>query len=190
MNAAVLRLLGEPPCFEQFEEPVPGPEEAVVQVLATSLKSVDKQMASGSHYASFRELPAVCGVDGVGILEDGSRVFFAGPRRPFGAMAKRTVVARSRCWPIPPDVDDLTAAALPNPGVSAWMSLVWRAQLTPGQTVLVLGATGSPVSSPFRLPSYSALDVWWPPDETKRRSVLCPGSEPTRPSSSVDRLRN
>jgi hypothetical protein len=76
MNAAVLRQLGEPPCFEQFEEPVPGPDEALVQVLAASLKPVDKQMASGSHYASFRELPAVCGVDGVEILENGSRVFF------------------------------------------------------------------------------------------------------------------
>jgi NADPH:quinone reductase-like Zn-dependent oxidoreductase len=142
VNAAVLHNVGEAPRFEQFEEPAPGPDEAIVQVIAASLKPVDKQMASGTHYAGFRELPVVCGIDGVGFVDDGSRVYFAGPRRPFGAMADRTVVARSRCWPIPADLDDLTAAALPNPGVSAWMSLVWRAQLTPGQAVLVLGATG------------------------------------------------
>jgi NADPH:quinone reductase-like Zn-dependent oxidoreductase len=142
MNAAVLHNLGDLPRFEQFEEPEPGPDEMIVQVVAASLKPVDKQMASGTHYASFRELPVVCGIDGVGFIDDGSRVFFAGPRRPFGAMAQRTVVARSRCWPIPAKLDDLTASALPNPGVSAWMSLAWRAQLTRGQTVLILGATG------------------------------------------------
>jgi NADPH:quinone reductase-like Zn-dependent oxidoreductase len=142
MNAAVLHSLGEAPYFEQFVDPVAGPDEAMLQVRAASLKPVDKQRASGSHYATYRQLPAICGIDGVGVLEDGSRVYFGGPRPPFGAMAERTVVGRSRCWPIPPDLDDLTAAALPNPGVSAWMSLEWRAQLAPGQTVLILGATG------------------------------------------------
>ena len=34
------------------------------------------------------------------------------------------------------------ASALPNPGVSAWLSLTYRAKLAPGETVLVLGATG------------------------------------------------
>src|ERR1700727_2823525 len=29
-----------------------------------------------------------------------------------------------------------------NPGLSAWGALVWRAQLAPGETVLILGATG------------------------------------------------
>jgi hypothetical protein len=46
-------------------------------------------MASGAHYPSPRELPVVCGVDGVGVLDDGTRVFFGGPRRPYGAMAER-----------------------------------------------------------------------------------------------------
>lgn len=142
MNAAVLHQLGESPRFQQFREPEAGPDEAVLRVLAASLKPVDKQRASGSHYASFRQLPAICGIDGVGLMEDGSRVFFAGPRPPFGAMAERTVVPRFLCWPVAPELDDLTAAALPNPGVSAWLSLEWRAKLQPGETVLVLGATG------------------------------------------------
>jgi NADPH:quinone reductase-like Zn-dependent oxidoreductase len=34
------------------------------------------------------------------------------------------------------------AAALPNPGVSAWLTLKSRAKLAPGETVLILGATG------------------------------------------------
>jgi NADPH:quinone reductase-like Zn-dependent oxidoreductase len=143
MNAAVLHALGKPPRFEQFPEPIPGEGEVIVQVRAASLKPVDKQMASGSHYASPRELPVVCGVDGVGLLDGGARVFFGGPRHPYGAMAERTVVPRARCFPIPDGVDDVTAAALPNPGVSAWLSLTWCAKLAPGETVLILGATGT-----------------------------------------------
>jgi NADPH:quinone reductase-like Zn-dependent oxidoreductase len=98
MNAAVLHSLGKPRRYEPFPEPVPTGEEVLVQVRAASLKPVDKQMASGSHYASPRELPVVCGIDAVGQLEDGSRVFFAAPRRPHGAMSERTVVHKARCF--------------------------------------------------------------------------------------------
>lgn len=142
MNAAVLRTLGKPPRFEQFPDPIPGKDEAIIDVRAAALKPVDKQLASGSHYASPRELPVVCGVDGVGYLEDGTRVFFGGPRRPYGAMAQRTVVPKAFCFPVPDGIDDNTAAALPNPGVSAWLSLTFRAKLAKGEIVLILGATG------------------------------------------------
>jgi len=143
MHAAVLHALGKPPRYEPFADPVAGPGEAVVQVRAASLKPVDRMMAGGMHYAGPRELPVVCGVDGVGVLADGTRVFFAGPRRPYGAMAEQTVVARARCWPVPEGLDDATAAALPNPALSSWLPLVWRAQLAAGETVLVLGGTGT-----------------------------------------------
>ncbi len=143
MYAAVLHGLGESPRYEEFAEPIAGEGEAVIQVRAAALKPVDRQMASGSHYASFREFPVVCGLDGVGCFDDGTRVFFAGPRRPFGAMAERTVVHRARCWPVPDNVDDVTAAAIVNPGMSAWLTLAHGAQLAAGETVLILGATGT-----------------------------------------------
>ena len=57
-------------------------------------------------------------------------------------MSERTVVPRAFTFPIPDNVDDVTAAALPNPGVSAWLSLTYRAKLVPGESVLILGATG------------------------------------------------
>ena len=142
MKAAVLHTLGKAPRFDEFADPTVGKDEAVVRVRAASLKAVDLQMASGSHYASPRQLPAVCGTDGVGDLEDGTRVFFGGPRRPYGAMAERTVAPRAFCFPVPAGIDDETVAALPNPGVSAWLSLTHRAKLAPGETVLILGATG------------------------------------------------
>ncbi len=142
MHAAVLHALGKPPRFEEFPDPTPGEGEVLIHVCAAALKPVDKQLAGGKHYASPRELPIVCGADGVGRLEDGTRVFFGGPRRPYGAMAERTVVRRAQCFSVPEDVDDDTAAAIPNPGVSAWLSLKHSAKLASGETVLILGATG------------------------------------------------
>jgi NADPH:quinone reductase-like Zn-dependent oxidoreductase len=142
MYAAVLHTLGKLPRYEQFPEPVAGADEVIVHVHAASLKPIDKQLASGSHYASPRQLPLICGSDGVGHLSDGQRVFFGGARPPYGAMTQRTVVPRAFTFPIPEMLDDETAAALPNPGVSAWLSLAHRAKLAPGENVLILGATG------------------------------------------------
>src|SRR5712692_6251935 len=141
MKAAVLNELGKAPRCQEFPEPAAGKDEAVVRVRAASLKAVDKQLASGAHYASPRELPVVCGADGVGRLDDGKRVFFGGPRRPYGAMAERTVVRREQCFAVPESLDDETAAAIANPGVSAWLSLTHRAKLAKGEKVLILGAT-------------------------------------------------
>src|SRR5208282_5855950 len=128
MDAAVLHALGKPPRCEQFPEPVAGPNEVIVQVHAAALKPVDKQMASGSHYASPGETPFICGTDGVGHLRDGQRVFFGGCRPPYGAMAQRTVVPKAFTFPVPDGVNDDLAAALPNPGVSAWLALTFRAK--------------------------------------------------------------
>ena len=55
---------------------------------------------------------------------------------------ERTVVRRAQCFSVPEGLDDDTAAAIPNPGVSAWLSLKHSAKLASGETVLILGATG------------------------------------------------
>ncbi len=142
MYAAVLHNFGSPPRYEEFPDPIAGDGEVVLRVSAAALKPVDRQMASGSHYASAQQLPVVCGTDGVGWLPDGHRVFFGGARSPYGAMAQRTVVRKAFTFPIPDGLNDETAAAIPNPGVSAWLSLAYRAKLAAGENVLILGATG------------------------------------------------
>jgi NADPH:quinone reductase-like Zn-dependent oxidoreductase len=159
MNAAVLHAINQPPHFEQFPEPVAQENEVIVHVRAAALKPIDKQMASGSHYAAYSKLPVVCGMDGVGCLDDGTRVFFARPRPPYGSMAERAVVSPSRCFPIPDNVDDDIAAAVVNPGLSAWGALVWRAQLAQGETVLILGATG--VTGKLAIQTAKLLGAGW-----------------------------
>jgi NADPH:quinone reductase-like Zn-dependent oxidoreductase len=142
MQAAVVNVLGEVPKYQTFPDPVAGEGEVVIQVRAAGLHPIVKSRASGKHYSSDGVVPVIPGVDGVGTLEDGSRVFFAFPRAPFGSMAERTAVRPSMCVPLPDGLSEVQAAAIANPGMSAWVSLMERAALASGETVLVLGATG------------------------------------------------
>jgi NADPH2:quinone reductase len=102
-----------------------------------------RALANGSHYGGTGQLPFVPGVDGVGRLGDGTRVFFGAARNPYGTMAERTVVAQGGYFTIPDALDDVTVAAMVNPGMSSWAALAHRAQFVAGESVLILGATGS-----------------------------------------------
>jgi NADPH:quinone reductase-like Zn-dependent oxidoreductase len=113
----------------------------VVTVTAAALKPSDRWMANGVHYAP-TEFPMVVGLDGVGRLPGGARVAF-GPQPPYGGMAEQALVRRGMWLPVPDDIDDVTAAAVTNPGMAAWKTLLWEGELAPGQSVLVLGATGT-----------------------------------------------
>ena len=142
MKAAVLHTLGSVPSYEDFAAPVQAEGQTVVRVRAASLKNLDKGLASGSHYGSGRlPLPSVVGIDGVGVLEDGSRVYTRA-LPPYGMMAEQALVAQGQGFRLPDEVDDALGAALPNPALSAYFALEWRGQLKAGETVLVLGATG------------------------------------------------
>lgn len=141
MKAAVVNQLGVAPVYGDFDDPTT--ERGVVaDVVAASIKNLDRGLVSGRHYGSASiPLPNVAGVDGVARLDDGSLVYTSGVA-PFGMMAERTVIEPARAVPVPADIDPAIAAALPNPGLSAWFSLEYAGQVQPGAHVLVLGATG------------------------------------------------
>ena len=141
MNAAVVNAFGVPPRYTSFAEPVATDGEVLVNVSAVGLHRVVKALADGSHYASSNMLPLIPGVDGVGRLEDGTRVYFGMVRPPFGTFAERAVTAPHMCLPIPEALDDVTVAAIMNPGMSSWAALL-RAHFVAGESVLILGATG------------------------------------------------
>jgi NADPH2:quinone reductase len=141
MNAAVVRTFGEAPSFEPFPDPTVGEGEVLVDVRAAGLHPIVRVLASGEHYGSFQP-PLVAGVDGVGRLEDGTRVYFGMARPPYGTMAERTVASRAMLLPLAEGVDDLAVAAAVNPGIASLGGLRLRAGLAPGENVLVLGATG------------------------------------------------
>jgi len=143
MKAAIVPGAGRTPVFGDFAEPLPSSSESLVAVTAAALSPLVKSRASGAHYSSSGRFPFVAGVDGVGRLNDGQRVYFIMPRAPHGAMAERTVISSAQCLVLPDALDDVTAAAIANPGMSSWAAYTERAKLKAGETVLVNGATGA-----------------------------------------------
>ncbi|TAI73262.1 alcohol dehydrogenase, partial [Klebsiella pneumoniae] len=133
----------EGPVWANFIDPQPAPGQTLIDVRAAALSHVVKARASGRHYSFDGNLPFVPGIDGVGTTPQGQRVYFAFPTAPFGSMAQQAPVALQSCLPVPDALDDIQAAAMANPGMSAWASLVTRAQIQAGETVLINGATGS-----------------------------------------------
>src|SRR4051794_13892445 len=103
MKAAVVVRAGEAPVCRDIPEPVAGADERRVTVTAAAVSPIARSRAAGAHYSSGGAFPFGIGVDGVGRLEDGSRVYFVLPRAPCGAIAEQTVVAASRCLPLPDD---------------------------------------------------------------------------------------
>jgi NADPH:quinone reductase-like Zn-dependent oxidoreductase len=143
VKAAVVTAAGKSPVYGNFETPTAKPGEELISVRASALSHFTKSRASGAHYSSDGGFPLVPGVDGVGLTQNGNRVYFVLPEAPFGALAEFCPVASSRCLDLPDSLDDITAAAIANPGMSAYVALVERAHLAAGETVLVNGATGT-----------------------------------------------
>jgi len=143
MNAAVVHSFDNPPRYETFADPVPEADEVLVTVTAAGLHPIVKSLAKGAHYGSTGHLPLIPGVDGVARLESNERVLFGSARPPYGTFAQRSIAKPSMCSPIPDELDDATVAALVNPAMSSWAALTERIAFTPGESILILGATGA-----------------------------------------------
>src|SRR5580700_10765116 len=143
MKAAVVKGPGQKPEYMDFSEPTAKEGEELILVRASALSQFTKSRASGSHYSAEGQFPAVAGSDGVGRTAEGKRVYFVLPEAPFGSLAEKSLVKAQHCIPLPDDVDDITAAAIANPGMSAWAAMMERAHFKTGETVLVNGATGT-----------------------------------------------
>jgi NADPH:quinone reductase-like Zn-dependent oxidoreductase len=143
MNAAIVDSFAKGPRYGSFADPVAEAGEVLVQVEAAGLHPIVRSLANGSHYGSTGILPFIPGVDGVGRLEDGTRVYFGASRSPFGTFAERAVTRAGLSVRLPDGLDALTAAGLANPGMSSWVALQYRAQFRAGESVLILGATGA-----------------------------------------------
>lgn len=142
MHAAVVTDFAKPPAYQDFPEPQPvHATDALVDVVAAGLHPLVRSRAAGTHYSSTGELPIVPGVDGVCRAPDGTLRYFVASST--GSMAQRTVIDPRRSIVLPADADPVAIAGAMNPAMSSWVALRRRTTLRPGQTVVVLGATGS-----------------------------------------------
>ena len=82
----------------------------------------------------------------MGRTADGGVVWVFGGglgRTANGAMAERAAIGDAMAIPVPDGADPAVAAGLGIAGLAGWLPLAWRAPLTGGENVLVLGATGA-----------------------------------------------
>ena len=96
VKAVIVRQAGWPPVCGDFVNPRAGLGEVIVGVTALALSPLGRVRAVDTYFNSFDKLPLAAGVDGVGRLDDGRRVYFLLPLAPFGAMTERTLVADQR----------------------------------------------------------------------------------------------
>lgn len=156
ISAMVATALGGPEVFAMQEVELAwprGPDDVLVTLHAAGVNPADvffRQL--GGYVAS--DQPFVLGHDGMGVvaavgtgvtgLRMGDRVCFCngGIGGTMGTYAEAAVVPAAQLALVPPEVDDLTAAALPLVAITAWESLYDRAALQPGEFVLIHGGAG------------------------------------------------
>ncbi len=139
MRAAVITERGAAPVIRDFPAPQAREGCILIDVDTAGLGGWDVLGA----YRLGVEYPCVIRGEGVGRAPDGRRVYF-GERSvlPYGAWAEQTLVPAEEVWDVPDSVDDRTAISM---GIAATGALVplEQASIKPGESVLILGATGT-----------------------------------------------
>jgi len=138
MRAAVISGNGAAPVLQDFPEPTAQEGAVLIEVDTAGLGGWDVLGA----YRLGVQYPCVIRGEGVGRAEDGRRVYF-GERSlsPWGAWAERTIVPSAEVWDVPDDIDDRTAITMGIAGTGILIPLE-AAGIQPGESVLILGATG------------------------------------------------
>jgi NADPH:quinone reductase-like Zn-dependent oxidoreductase len=151
VRAAIIDAPGAEPQLGSVMLPPRTPGSTLIAVRAAPLNPLDLLIASGTFHSARHEAPYVPGSECVGTVLDsdryppGSLVYaecHASPATP-GSFATQVLVADEDLLPLPDGLDPVLAAAVGNSGTAAFMPLVEEAGLRPGETVLVLGATGA-----------------------------------------------
>jgi NADPH:quinone reductase len=152
MRAAWIRELGDLPEIGEAPDPVRGEGEALIRVEAVPLNPIDVNVGAGRFYGGSPPLPYVPGCEGVGrvveaeTLAPGTLVWAHGAgmgTRRDGALAELLSVPEDAVFSLPDGTDPVLAGALGIAGLAGWLPVAVRAPVQQGETVLVLGATGT-----------------------------------------------
>lgn len=156
MRSIVVREFGGPEVMRVEDVPAftPGASQVVVRVHAAGLNPVDTYIRSGV-YAAKPPLPYTPGSDGAGIVESvgaevasvkaGDRVYIfndnSGAQKT-GAYAEQVLCAATQVRTLPDTVSFAQGAAIGVTYSTVYYALFKRANVRPGETLLVHGASG------------------------------------------------
>lgn len=134
--------------IDDIPSPEPGKGQVKVRVKAAGLNFPDTLIIEGK-YQIKPELPFSPGGEMAGeviAVGDGVQRFKPGQRvmglTGYGAFAEEILVPESNLIPVPDGMNDHTAAAFSMVYGTSYHALKQRANIQPGETLLVLGASG------------------------------------------------
>lgn len=156
MQAQIITQFGNPTVFKAADIPVPQvlPNHVLIRVAATSVNPVDYKIREDAATDIAPDFPAVLHGDVAGVIEasgegvttfqPGDEVYACagGVKGLGGALAEYMLADVNLVAHKPKSLTMAEAAALPLVSITAWEGLIDRAQVQPGQTVLIYGATG------------------------------------------------
>ncbi|GAB3800710.1 zinc-dependent alcohol dehydrogenase family protein [Spirosoma humi] len=157
MKAITINRFGKPgQAFTVQEVPMPAisPDELLINVKATSINPIDYKIRSGHLPHLVPSFPAILHGDVSGIVEQvGSKVtgFKTGDlvygcvgavNGIHGALAEYTKGDHRLFSKIPSALSFAEAAAIPLAGITAYEAIFQRADIQPGQKVLIYGGVG------------------------------------------------
>jgi NADPH:quinone reductase len=158
MKAIALTAPDAPPALSDLPAPTPGPNEVLVRVHASSVNPADNGIAAGmlKQMGIEYEYPVILGRDYAGVVEQvGPQVTrYAVGDEVFGFLLHANPTVRDGSWAeliaVPQDmfigrapqgVDLATAGTAPLAGIAA-ITAIDALELSEGDTVLIVGATG------------------------------------------------
>jgi NADPH:quinone reductase-like Zn-dependent oxidoreductase len=174
MRAITWNEIGDQPALrDDLPEPTPGAGEVLVRVHASSVNPVDNAIVAGLMKDMVpHEFPITLGRDFAGVVEQvgadvtavsaGDDVFgfvpAMGPAVHAGSWAESIVVPQAGLTRTPDGVDTATAGAAPLAAVTATLC-VDALDLSQGETVLIVGATGGVGSAAAQLAAAAGATV-------------------------------
>ena len=151
MRAIVVSQFGpvEDAAIGEVADPVAQAGELIIDVHAAPVNYVDLLVVGGK-YQFLPKLPFTPGKGPAGVVSavgPGVDGFSVGDRvlamAEIGGYAERTVVPAAQCYHLPPRLSFVEAATISLAYDTSWFALRERGRLQPGETVLVLGASGA-----------------------------------------------
>lgn len=163
-NPSVMRL-------EEVADRSVSAGQVLIDVKAAGVNPVDTYIRSGQ-YASLPPLPFTPGADAAGVVaavgsdvqdfKPGDRVYVSGTvdGRAYGAYAQKALCTVDQVHRLPAGVSFSAGAGVGVPYVTAWRALFDKGRATPGETVLIHGASGAVGVAAAQMASAAGLRVF------------------------------
>ena len=198
MKAFVVEVANGP--FKELEisKPEPGPGQVLVKIQASGVNPLDTKIRAGQAEHARQPLPAVLGLDMAGTVESvgpdvaafhpGDEVYgmVGGVGGLQGTLAEFVAADAALLAHKPKVLTMPQAAVMPLVAITAWEGLVDKANVQPGQTVLIHAGAGGVGYASVQIALARGARVYATVSEDKRAIVEALGATPIDRYASVE----